>query len=337
MFVVFSGYSTAYVWTGAMIQEPEKSIREMVAMTSLSKLIVATGVTALISWVTIPTVAQTQPAERQELQNLIEELKTQLDRGERERLIDPWFLRDLRQTVGRYEYPWGKRLLSDDFSGRGPQPDPPWQVTAGEFLIDWRYGLRSVVEPQSQTREESQATEEEAVMELFGKILKEAVKEEEAPEEPTETSAGETGFAAAIAPVAITNAFALRLEMTSRSKKSMAGSRFEFGPYQDEKTLAGYRLVYMPGVTPSLELASISPRGAVATVEIHDEPVALEDERTHSIEWTRDSDGRMVIMVDGTEVIHVVDRRFRDSFNGIAVINAGGDYALRSITIDGTE
>ena len=62
------------------------------------------------------------------LQALIKELKSQLDRGERERLIDPWFLRDLRGTLRNYEWPWSKRLLADDFSGRGPAPDPPWRV-----------------------------------------------------------------------------------------------------------------------------------------------------------------------------------------------------------------
>ncbi len=90
------------------------------------------------------------PATAQEsgdpIQGLVSELRSELDRAEKERLIDPWFLRDLRRLLDSYDWPWQNRILSDDFSGRGPGPDAPWQVTAGEFLIDWRYGLRSVIE-----------------------------------------------------------------------------------------------------------------------------------------------------------------------------------------------
>lgn len=322
-----------------MILPVQKFISETSVMTFLRTLIMAVGLGALVLGVTdplLPAAAQSQPTGEGQLQDLIKELKTQLQRGERERLIDPWFLRDLRETIGRYEYPWGKRLFSDDFSGRGPQPDPPWQITAGEFLIDWRYGLRSVVRARPQAPEERQVTEEEAIKQLFGEILKEAIRGKEEQREPTEAPLAEAGFAAAIAPVTITNAFALRLEMTSRVVEGVVGSRFEFGPYQGKETSVGYRLVYMPGVTPSLELISVSPRGTVSTIELYSKPLELEDGQVHIIEWTRDAGGRMVIRVDGTEVMNVADRRFRERFDGFAVVNSGGDYALRSITIDGT-
>jgi hypothetical protein len=44
----------------------------------------------------------------------------------------------------------------------------------------------------------------------------------------------------------------------------------------------------------------------------------------------------MVVKVDGAQVMEVTDRSYRDPFDGIALVNGGGDYALRSITIDGT-
>ena len=282
-------------------------------------------------------VAQSQPTGQGQIEELIDELKIQLQRGERERLIDPWFLRDLRLTIGRYEYPWGKRLFSDDFSGRGPQPDPPWQVAEGEFLIDWRYGLRSVVKPRRQAREERGATEEEAVGQLLGELLREAMRGKEEQQRPADVTPAEPGFAAAIAPAMITNAFALRLEMTSRPVEGTVAPRFEMGPYQGKEASVGYRLVYISGATPSLELISVSPCGTVSTIELYGKPLELEDGQVHVIEWTRAVDGLMVIRVDGNEVMNVADRRLRDPFDGFAVVNSGGDYALRSITIDGTE
>ncbi len=44
----------------------------------------------------------------------------------------------------------------------------------------------------------------------------------------------------------------------------------------------------------------------------------------------------MVVKIDGAQVMEVTDRSFRDPFDGVALVNGGGDYALRSITIDGT-
>ena len=291
----------------------------------------------LLAFAAMPASAQ-DLGGGDKLQALIEELKTQLERGEKERLIDPWYLRDLRKTLRRYEYPWGKRLFSDDFSGRGPQPDPPWQVTAGEFLIDWRYGLRSVVEqaaPQAQQSQQTQQSDKDQMKQLFGQMLNQALtgQQQQQPAAPQGP-----GFAAAIAPVAITNAFALRIEMTAR-RTGDPEPRFEFGPFQGEGATAGYRLAYTPGApkgSASLELIGLSTRGTVSLIELYDKPLDLEDGKPHVIEWTRNGRGRMVVRVDGTEVIDVVDRRFRDAFNGFVLVNSGGDYALRSITIDGT-
>lgn len=274
----------------------------------------------------------------QEMQSLIDRLKQQLDRGERERLIDPWFLRDLRQTLSSYEHPWHTRLFEDDFSGRGPQPDPPWQVTAGEILIDWRHGLRTVVEnrPAAQQQQQGRKGDDDAVKQLFGQILSQALKDESG-EEGAAGAPPQPGYAAAIAPVAISNAFALRLEMTSRPVET-TGPRFEFGPYQGANAAAGYRLAYVPRAasgTPALELLRLSARGTVSTLEIHTKPVDLQDGEVHVFEWTRDTAGRMVVKLDGEIVMEVVDRSFRDPFAGIALVNSGGDYALRRIVVDG--
>ena len=283
-----------------------------------------------------PAAAQADAAAGDpQMKGLLKELKDQFDRGERERLIDPWYLRDLRKVLGRYENPWDKRLFSDDFSGRGPQPAPPWQVTAGEFLIDWRYGLRSVIEAPAPVQQRK--SNQDSVKNLFGQLLQQGLQGQQnqqqaaAPAAPT--------YAAAIAPVRITNAFSLRLELTARLVQGVAEPRFEFGPYQGANASAGYRLAYSPGAragAASLELLRLSSRGGISTLELTDKPLKFEDGKSHVIEWSRDRGGHMVVKVDGAEVINVTDRSYRDPFDGIALVNGGGDYAIRSITVDGT-
>ena len=127
--------------------------------------------------------------------------------------------------------------------------------------------------------------------------------------------------------------------MTARPLQGIAEPRFEFGPYQGANASAGYRLAYNPGApagSASLELLRLSSRGGISTVELTDQPLRLQDGKSHVIEWSRDRGGRMVVKIDGAQVMEVTDRSFRDPFDGIALVNGGGDYALRSITIDGT-
>jgi hypothetical protein len=307
--------------------------RSVIACLALAAI--AVGATTLSG----PAAAQSAPAGGdQQLEKLIKELRNELKRGESERLIDPWYLRDLRKVLGRYENPWGKRLFSDDFSGRGPQPDPPWQVTAGEFLIDWRYGLRTVVEPPpAHQQQQTGSSGQDQVGQLFGQLLQQALQGQQGGQ-AAEPPPADPGFAAVIAPVKVTNAFAMRIELTSRMVQGNAEPRFEFGPYQGANATAGYRLAYSPGATggtPSLELLRLSSRGGISTIELYDKPLELEDGKDHVIEWTRNPNGHMVVRVDGNEVMNVTDRSFRDAFDGIALVNSGGDYALKSITIDG--
>ena len=98
----------------------------------------------LAGW--IPTSASAQSdSGGGDINQLIDEINTLVERGERERLADPWFLHDLRTVIDKYDYPWRERILYEDFSGPDTLPGSPWEVPAGEFRIDWRYGLRSVV------------------------------------------------------------------------------------------------------------------------------------------------------------------------------------------------
>jgi hypothetical protein len=211
-------------------------------------------------------------------------------------------------------------------------------VTAGEFLIDWRHGLRSVIEPlpqaQSGTASGQRQSTEEAVGALIGTLLQQTLGGQQTGTQPTNP-----GYAAVKAPVVISNAFAIELELTSRALPGLVDGRFEFGPYQGAQATTGYRLVYTanPGAgTPSLELLKLSSRGT-STLDLHDQPLRLEDQQGHTLVWTRDTAGAMAVSVDGQTLFQVTDRSFRDPFDGFALINSGGDYALRRITIDGTQ
>ena len=279
-----------------------------------------------------PTQAQgVEPGNQ--VQVLVNELRAELDRAEKDRLADPWFLRDLRQILDRYDFPWQVRILHDDFSGQGPGPDAPWRVTAGEFLIDWRHGLRTVIKPPRQTQSQQQSDPTAA---LIGALLQQALTGEQGGQQ---TTSQEPTYAAMIAPARISNAFAIEIELSSRPVDGVSTGRLEFGPYQGEGANAGYRLVYSPGApagSPSLELLRVSSRGTTSTLEFYDQPLSLQDGQPHTLTWTRDRAGMMVVKLDGQVLMETTDRSYRDPFDGLAVVNSGGDYAFRRVTIDGT-
>ncbi len=278
--------------------------------------------------------AQAQGVEPgNQVQTLVNELRAELDRAEKDRLADPWFLRDLRQILDRYDFPWQVRILHDDFSGQGPGPDGPWRVTAGEFLIDWRHGLRTVIKPPRQTQSQQQSDPTAA---LIGALLQQALTGEQGGQQ---TTSQEPTYAAMIAPARISNAFAIEIELSSRPVDGVSTGRLEFGPYQGEGANAGYRLVYSPGApagSPSLELLRVSSRGTTSTLEFYDQPLSLQDGQPHTLTWTRDRAGMMVVKLDGQVLMETTDRSYRDPFDGLAVVNSGGDYAFRRVTIDGT-
>lgn len=295
----------------------------------------------LASWMPASASAQSD-SDGGDINQLIDEINVLVEKGERERLADPWFLRDLRSVVGKYDYPWRQRILHDDFSGRDTLPRSPWKVTAGEFLVDWRYGLRSVVsgatttQASESTAPQQQQSSEDAAKSLFGAILQQALDDQQGgttSEAPPPSTAPAPSYASVAAEVPIPNAFAVRMEITSRPTTTT--ERLELGPYQGATRSAGYALVYAPGASPALVMVAVSSRGGTSTVEFADEALNLADGKAHTLLWTRSKSGAMSVTVDGQELMRATDRSFRQPFRGFQIVNRGGDYAIRQITIDG--
>ena len=156
-----------------------------------------------------------------DINQLIDEINTLVERGERERLADPWFLHDLRTVIDKYDYPWRERILYEDFSGPDTLPGSPWEVTAGEFRIDWRYGLRSVVigetpEASQPAQPQQQQGSDDAAKILFGVILQQALENQQSgttSQSPPPSTTPEPSHASVAAELPIPNAFAIQIEI----------------------------------------------------------------------------------------------------------------------------
>ena len=70
-------------------------------------------------------------------------------------------------------------------------------------------------------------------------------------------------------------------------------------------------------------------------MDLTDRPIDLRDNAPHTLQWSRDGRGTMKVSLDGKALMQVTDRRFKDPFDGLVVVNAAGDFALRRVVLNG--
>jgi len=128
----------------------------------------------------------------------------------------------------------------------------------------------------------------------------------------------------------IPNAFELELNLSSGIKNG----RFDADIFQGARLRAGYRLTYMPGQRPAFVLSRFGSYGT-RKIGSFGSTFNLEDGAVHNILLVRELDASMVLTVDGQRLISVVDRAFRDQFNGFTLTNEQGDYTIRDIAVRG--
>lgn len=278
---------------------------------------------------------------------LARELEALIDEAERVRAADPRFLQDLRDAIAAHAAAAPRAaLIRDDFSDGDFTRDPRWTVASGNFTVDPRLGLRTAVPVAGAGADAAGESEggltgigksaldagksvldagKNVVGGLFGdgEGKEDAAKEEDAA--PPAPEPAEIYLAATVG-----DAFALEIELTSHV--AAADARFEIDLFQGDTRGAGYRLSYLPGGDPTLVLSRFGRRGVTA-LGAHDGAAALEDGRGHILGLTRDAEGAMAVSVDGAVLIRAESRAPAGPFDGIALVNGGGDYAIREIAV----
>jgi hypothetical protein len=292
---------------------------------------------ALASFLSVAPVflvqAQTGPGlggegQTQELVNMLKEV---IRGAEQDRQTNPSITTQLRDLVRRYDWPWRVSLLYDDFRDGDYTYDPRWIVKQGEFQVVRGAGLKSFFDPSTAGMyRTSDRRSDSPALDLLGELLL-GGRERAVGETYSSSKSGAEIFTR----VGITRGFALKVQLSIKNYVDR-NARLEFGPFQDEERNSGYRLAYESGRTPSLSLLRFESNRSVVIERVEQE-IALEDGKPHSIEWRRGNDGEMVVLLDSREVMRTVDRAYDDPFDGFALINKGGEFELKQISIFGTQ
>ena len=292
------------------------------------------------------------------LDALARELEALIDDAEKARAADPRFLQDLRDMIAAHVAEAAPReaLIRDDFSDGDYTDDPSWEVVSGEFSVEGGLGLRTTI-PLSGADAETMRLSLDTIMETKDELLdKGEALLDKGKDTVTDLLSGEKSLgdllggdddeakedtgpagpepAMIVLDADIPNAFALEVEMMSGIAHRDA--RFELDLFQGRGGTSGYRLSYMAGDDPGLTLSRFSRRGAEVIGE-HDDALALEDGRSHTLALVREGDGTMTATVDGAERIRVKSSALEDPFDGVSLVNGGGDYAIRSIAVYGEQ
>jgi hypothetical protein len=281
----------------------------------------------------VPGQTQTDPGQGggARTQELVDHLKEVIREAEQDRRSNLSITRQVRDLVRRYDWPWRVSLLFDDFRDGDFTYDPRWIVNHGEFRVARGAGLRSYFDPTPSGRyRTSDRRSDSPALELLGELLLGGRERAVA-----ETQSRWKSEAEIFTRVGITKAFALKLQLNIKSYVDR-NNRLEFGPFQGEERSSGYRLAYESGSSPSLSLLRVGPNRS-AVIEMVDQGIVLEDGTAHTMEWRRSVDGEMVVLLDNREVIRAVDRAYDDPFDGFAVINKGGEFEIKQISILGTQ
>ena len=291
---------------------------------------------ALVTLAAVPAGADDRPpgqggAGGGTVHDLVRELEALIGEAASANAADPRFLEDLRERIDDYEAASSSYLpntVRDDFADGDFANDPRWIVASGAFTVDPELGLRSVVRmPQAAAKKPIETIEDlaERAKGTLDDILgaREDVDVAETAPEPAHI----------FTRAAIGNAFKLDVELSSRI--ALKGARLEIDVFRGITHASGYRLVYLPGSGQPIQLARFGRTG-IKTIGKHVDELVLEDGYGHRLALARAADGTMTVVVDGAEVIRIESTALSGPFAGVAIVNSGGDYAVRRIALYST-
>jgi len=285
----------------------------------------------------VPMTIQAQPAtSNAKTQQLVNELKTLTDQAEQNRSASYRFIDQLRDLTARYDWPWGKRVLFDDFRDGDFRQNPAWYSSSNDFWVTRSVGLRTELDrPLNQSRTNQPISprhdrKKEAREAILGMILGGGIEQTEPQQRPSRTF-GHPVRADISTNLGIDNAFAITVKLSAMGRGNRDGS-FEFGPYQRQNMESGYRLVYQGGARPAFKLVSYRKQMR-SVIDLYDRGKLLADGNMHALNWQRTRSGLMTVLLDGKQILSVRDRSYRDPFSGFVMTNRGGDYGIRSVSI----
>ena len=275
----------------------------------------------------VPILSNAADQERQSLEGLISDLEKKIEDADKRMIAHPKFLEELKALVKQYRSRLRLAYLSEDFDDGEYRNNPTWVVTSGKFQVTGSHRLLSEVSAEQPKTPPPSSSEKSTPLGIFLKdVLKTTPEEEKGPEEiPSKISEARIYTLAKIGPE-----FEVDLTFLSRSSR---GS-MEVILLGGTQNTSYYRIVYRTEASSERPIEIIREReGKSYLIDTATQYPNLDDGIPHRLQWMRDSQGRMRVVVDGKEVLSTYEIYYRSNFSGLALVNKGGIYEWGPISV----
>lgn len=293
---------------------PQRSTKLLLTALLAAGLVVTPAIAPALADNTVPTY---QPwagtTQGKAVQKLINDLKAKIAQGEKDQAASPDFLSDLKKSIAEYEASIAvsqAQPFLDNFSDGEFATNPTWKVTAGQWQVDKSGSNRGLV---SKIRQQANLNN------LLGNLLN---------PQGTQQQSSNPQYAAIYTKAKLPGFFAASTKFTSKDRYG----GLQMSLYQGASAQNQYRVAYQPGNNQGLLLQKVSANGAT-TLGAYNGIVNLEDGNAHELSWSRDSTGKMKVMVDGQVAIEAADTSLSGDLDGILLTNVGGSYWLREVAV----
>lgn len=204
-------------------------------------------------------------------------------------------------------------VVQDSFADGNYTRDPRWEVVAGSWRVTDGGALTSDVPIERQTTSPQQLGPD-VIKGILGSAL------------GLQQGQGGRQLAAIHTRADLANAFSLSLRLSAAGEPAV----LNVGPYQGNNVGQGYRLEARTGDDQPLHLLAITGSGTTV-IGTSDVDIRFDDGAKHRLDWRRDTNGLQTIEFDGQVVLQVLDQTYRDPFDGVSLINAGGTWSVDSV------
>lgn len=281
----------------------------------------------LCACIIFPVIALSsdEGTDRKAINNLLNELENKIENADKRMIAHPNFLKELRALVEKYRSKLSKIFFSEDFSDGNYTQDPKWYVISGQFRITSSQRLESYVTAERPVERAPESERKDLFGSILGEVLKSKNRSEERPAPAPEPKEASIRTFAKIGP-----AFEVDLYVVSESK----WGSMEVVLIGGKEGTPFYRMVYHASPSTERPIEIVRERDSRSyLIEAATKYPVLDDGTPHRVQWIRDIQGTMKVLIDGKEVLSTVELFYNEGFSGISLINRGGTYSWGPIKI----
>jgi hypothetical protein len=279
--------------------------------------------TTAVAQTTTQRYAPWQPPQQDQTKALLDDLSRMIEQAERDKAASPDFIADLKGLKQRYSASAAAPVPAAPVPAVPPAAPAPAPVAAPAAPAPAAAASLAGTRVFSDDFSDGNYTANPTWTSLQGSWTVDS----NGLHSDTRAAQGQTqgGVAAIALQQGLKNNFGLEFDLADLAN----AGQFEIRVYQGETKESGFRLVYLPTTSPTFALYRSGRSGITQLAQTTNTPALHRETRTR-LTWTRDAAGRMVVALDGKTILEASDNGFRDGWNGVMLVNFGGDFGLRS-------